>query len=118
VVAPDAILEIAPIAPAEAVAYLQTLVAAYVQGIHTPLPIACKTAFVWLNTPDKAPASYQGDEWNNGEVDYDAHLRRFFPRFASVYQMDDGKNFDYWAERLYRPLSQHLRQQKMAQDAA
>lgn len=109
IAASDGVLHIAPVAPEQARAHLETLIDAYLQALCGPLPLACKSAFVWLATtpeqdPDlKAQAAYEGDEWNNGEVDYDPYLMRFFPTFAEL-TADQDRGFAFWAERLYRPL--------------
>lgn len=114
VIASDSVIKIAAIDPTEAYQLLKTLVAAYVQGMQAPLPIACKTAFSWLSAPpdkaqDKAQATYEGDDWNNGEVNYDAYLTRLFPIFSSLMEAEDDKNFEYWAEQLYKPVFLQLK---------
>ncbi|PKM12050.1 MAG: exodeoxyribonuclease V subunit gamma [Gammaproteobacteria bacterium HGW-Gammaproteobacteria-3] len=109
VVCADDIIEIPPIEQAEAHEYLATLVGAFHRGIAKPLPVASKSAFAWLNAApeqalEKARSAYEGDDWNAGEVDYDAYLTRFFPSFANLMQNHEGKNFEYWADALYRPV--------------
>jgi exodeoxyribonuclease V gamma subunit len=61
---------------------------------------------------EKARSAYEGDDWNAGEVDYDAYLTRFFPSFANLMQNHEGKNFEYWADALYRPVLSHIMQHK------
>jgi exodeoxyribonuclease V gamma subunit len=118
VVASDAIIEIPPIAPREARRYLATLIEAYHLGMAAPLPVACKTAFAWLNAPDKAEeaaiAQYEGTDWIGGEVDYDAYLQRFFPNFADLNASGHSPTFEHWAETLYRPIFTHIKQQSGA----
>lgn len=114
VIAADTVIEMPAIEPAEAYRQLHALVAAYHQGSRAPLPVACKTAFVWLAAPpdkalEKAQSSYEGDDWNNGEVDYDAYLARFFPSFDSLYHVKDGKDFEYWTDQLYRPMFEGIK---------
>lgn len=112
IVSADGVIAIQPIDPTEALAYLQNLLAAWHQGLQMPLPVACRTAFVWLNAAeekalDAAKSQYEGDDWNAGEVDYDAYLARFFPDFESLYQTDAG-DFETWANLLYRPMYLNL----------
>jgi exodeoxyribonuclease V gamma subunit len=135
VIAADAVIEIPAIDQAEAYAVLQSLVEAYHQGMQAPLPVACKTAFAWLaasagsdqdKAMEKAMSRYEGDDWTPGEVDYDAYLTRFFPRFASLNQTnqettqntDQDKAFQYWAENLYQPAFTQIKQHETAQGAS
>ena len=85
VVGQDAILKISVIEPAEAQAALQTTLAAWLQGLQAPLPVAIKTAFTLLASDEtKAQLSYYGSDRQLGEVDYDLYLRRFYPDFADL----------------------------------
>ena len=109
----DGVIEIQPLAQAKALAYLQTLVEAWQRGLQTPLPVACRTAFAWLNANEEkaletAQSQYDGDDWNSGEVDYDAYLARFYPSFDSLYQTSNA-DFETWADRLYRPIYLNLK---------
>ena len=115
VVGADGVVQIKPVTQAEALSHLQILVEAWHQGLQAPLPVACRTAFAWLNTDeekalDAAQAQYEGDEWNNGEVDYDAYLARFFPNFASLY-ISGQDHFEIWTRRLYAPVYDNLTSQ-------
>ena len=112
IIGADGIVNIIPIHPEEAKNMLHTLIEAWHQGLQAPLPIACRTAFVWLSSDDEkalnaAQTQYEGDDWNSGEVDYDAYLARFFPDFSSLYQTEQD-NFETWAERLYQPVYLHI----------
>lgn len=112
VVGADGMVGITPLSQAEATELLQSLVEAWYQGLQTPLPIACRTAFVWLNSAEEkassaAQAQYEGDDWNSGELHYDPYLARFFPDFSSLYR-NQQDHFETWAERLYRPLYDHI----------
>ena len=126
VVASDGVIEIPPIEQADAYEQLTSLVEAYYQGMRAALPVACKTAFAWLaacpekemeKAMEKARTRYEGDDWNPGEVDYDAYLSRFFPSFASLTQTDDGDGFNYWAYMLYRPVHAQIRQYEPTPEA-
>ncbi len=115
VVASDSIITISPIESEIARQQLATLIDAYYLGMQSPLPVACKTAFAWLTAlPDKAEekaiARYEGDDWNNGEVDYDAYLQRFFPTFADLNRNDSNQTFQYWSETLYQTAFIHIKQ--------
>ncbi len=107
VVGSDTVIEIAPIAQAEALAQLKILIESWQLGMQYPLPVACKTAFAWLSAaPDKAldaaQSAYEGDDWNRGEVDYDAYLGRFFPSFISLTPETASEGFVAWADTLYQ----------------
>ncbi|AEF99838.1 exodeoxyribonuclease V subunit gamma [Methylomonas methanica] len=113
IAAADGIVTIQLLPQHEALAHLQTLLAAWRHGMQTPLPVACRTAFAWLNAEeenarDTARAQYDGDDWNPGEVDFDAYLGRFFPNFDSLYQTETA-DFEHWATTLYEPLYRHLK---------
>lgn len=108
IAAADGIVAIPALPQTEALSHLQTLLEAWRLGMRAPLPVACRTAFAWLNAPEDkaletAQTQYDGDEWNPGEVDFDAYLARFFPNFASLYQTETA-DFEHWATVLYRPL--------------
>jgi len=116
VIAADTVISIAPIEQSAALAQLNTLVQAWYQGMLEPLPVSCKTAFAWLGAApekalDTAQAQYQGDDWNNGEVDFDAYLSRFFPTFAGLNPDDPQHGFVAWADILYCSAFTHITQQ-------
>jgi exodeoxyribonuclease V gamma subunit len=113
VISPDSIITIPAIPKEIAYVQLKTLVNAWHQGMQSPLPVACRTAFAWLGAaPDKADdvaiSQYEGDDWNVGEITYDAYLGRFFPSFASLNEPDTNNSFVFWAEALYRPLYEQV----------
>jgi exodeoxyribonuclease V gamma subunit len=113
IVGADGIVEIEPLPQAEALIHLQSLVEAWYLGLQAPLPLACRSAFAWLNAKEEkaleaAQVQYEGDDWNNGEVDYDAYLARFFPNFASLYQTGQT-DFVSWVDKLYRPIYLNLK---------
>ncbi len=106
VVGLDTVIEIDAIAQSEAKAQLTMLVEAWKLGMQSPLPVACRTAFVWLSaSPDKALAvaqtKYEGDDWSRGEVDQDVYLARFFPSFTSLFLDSETEGFVEWANTLY-----------------
>ncbi len=115
VIAADGVLTIPPIALDDAYALLHELLEAYHLGLQTPVPLACKTGFAWLAAPsdkalEKAKSTYEGNEQYSGEMAYDAYLRRFYPSFAELNPATTKENFTFWADRLYRPPFNHIKQ--------
>ncbi|MFK2931060.1 exodeoxyribonuclease V subunit gamma [Dyella agri] len=117
IAAPDAVLMLPPLEPAEASRQIDELLAAFHTGMQSPLPIARKTAFAWLQieaanrtaTPDKAkdPADaarqcydHRDGRYGQGEVDEDACLARDWPDFARL----RAAGFERWLH-LYAPLA-------------
>lgn len=106
---PKGRVEMAPIAPDAARVLLIELLAAWREGMRRPLPLATRTAFVWLGRADKpqqaldkARITYEGDGWKvAGERAERAELARAYPDFAALYA--EGEFID-WAQRLYGPL--------------
>jgi exodeoxyribonuclease V gamma subunit len=118
----DSVIEMASVTQAEALEQLKTVLDAWYRGMQAPLPVACKTAFAWLDAgSDKAlhaaQSRYEGDDWTKGEVDYDVYLARFFPTFSSLKQAAEQGNFEQWALTLYQPVLAQISLQKSAQDA-
>ena len=107
IVGSDGVLEIQPIASELALSYLTDCLKGWYQGQQRPLPIACRTALVYLSQPDNAAAQYEGNGWTKGEIQLDAYLARFFPDFESLLAAET-LGFDYWAEKLYAPLRQQV----------
>jgi exodeoxyribonuclease V gamma subunit len=106
------VLEIPAVAQSDAENILKNLVLAWYAGLQAPLPIACNTAIAWLeaepeNALTAAQKQYEGDEWNNGEVNYDYYLTRFYPSFASL-NLEQGEFVD-WIQRLYKSVYMHIR---------
>lgn len=114
-VATDEIIQIDALPTLAATKLLIDLSEAYLQGLQTPLPIACKTALAWMHAKEnedadqKAQTKYEGTEWSPGEVDYDPYLQRFYPDFESLCKPEHKTNFYAWAERLYRPIINHVK---------
>jgi exodeoxyribonuclease V gamma subunit len=127
VAAADGVLKMKPLSQKEAENHLQTLCYGVYQGTLSPLPVACKTAFAWLSALDKgleknkamekARDCYESDDWKDGEVAYDPYLARFFPTFEELRQADSDMGFEYWAETLYGPLYDHLKNSSSATEA-
>ena len=114
VVSPDGLIAIPALPKDVAYGQLTTLVNAWYLGIQEPLPVACRTAFTWLSAKPgleqtAAQSQYEGDDYKNGEVNFDAYMARFFPDFASLSESDTRKSFEYWANTLYRPLFEQVK---------
>ncbi|HKR77538.1 MAG TPA: exodeoxyribonuclease V subunit gamma, partial [Rhodanobacter sp.] len=116
IVGPDATLVLPPLDPAQAAEHLDELCAALRAGMQSPLPIARKTAFAWLQVAaanqkaaddkQKDPAyaarqSYDHVEHQHGrgEVGDDVCLEREWPDFDALHRA----GFEDWLH-LYRPL--------------
>ncbi len=122
VIGADSVIEIIPLAQAEALELLKMLIEAWYLGLQAPLPVACRTAFAWLGAVSEkamnsARLQYEGDDWNTGEVDYDACLARFFPDFASLKPEAEQDGFVDWANKLYLPVLTHIKERPAAQGA-
>lgn len=91
---------------------------AWCSGMTYPLPVACKTAFLWLHKGapmDYADAAavavqcYEGSSFpggESGECFTSAVLMQHYPTFERLWR--EGE-FAQWAQRLYRPLLDILR---------
>ncbi len=112
----------APLTQDEALRILQKLVSAYLAAWERPLPVACKTAWAYLQArmqahrlavehPDKEPkdphdaaqAVFEGAH-RAGERDESAYLAR---AFGSYDEIETG--LPDWAERLYGDLARNVR---------
>jgi exodeoxyribonuclease V gamma subunit len=96
-----------PLSATDASLILTNWLDAWQEGMSRPLPIACKTAFAWLDGKDKAmekaATAYEGAYDFDGEASLSPTLARVYPDFAALKQERDGEFFD-WAKRLYAPL--------------
>ncbi|MGF6712129.1 exodeoxyribonuclease V gamma subunit [Luteibacter sp. W1I16] len=100
-IGPDATAILAPIDATHAMAMLETLVRAWLEGMRAPLPVAVRTALAALATasPDEAAAAarrtYDGvHERSRGEVDGDPYLLRAYPDFVTLEQA----GFERWLQ--------------------
>ena len=103
-----------PMASDAAHTVLARLVRAYAHAWGQPLPVACKTAFAYLQsqaanaslTPDKSPkdpheaarAAFEGGQFG-GEWDQSAYLQRAFASYDEVMA-----ELPHWAQELYGDL--------------
>ncbi len=101
----DGEIRLPPLAGDEAYRCLQTITAAWWHGMRMPLPLACRSAFAWLDAEDGQNADaaaklYYGDGYaTSGEIE-DAYLARQYPDFQML--VDEG--FERWVGQLYQPL--------------
>jgi exodeoxyribonuclease V gamma subunit len=111
----------APLPQAEALRVLQTLVSVYLAAWGRPLPVACKTAWAFLQTqahaarlaveqPDKEPKDpheaaqtvFEGTR-HGGEHEESAYLARAFESYDDI-----EAELPFWAECLYGDLARHI----------
>ncbi len=112
-VAPDGIAILSPMVQFQAQKILKTIVFCLFKGLTRPLPITSKTGLAYaysLMIRDEgraitdAKSTYEGDGYNsNGELGYDAYLRRTYPRFEDLWQAHDN-HFVSLCQSLYKPL--------------
>lgn len=123
----DGTARLAPLPADRARQHLTELARGWQAGLCRPLPVACDTGFAWLageeqrerKGPDQpersARAVFESGFSLVGEVDRDAALRRAWPDFdALLAAREDGEAapaLAVWAQRLYRPLFDHLQWQ-------
>ena len=124
IVSKNGTAELPPLEVAQAQALWQTLVETWQQGQLRPLPLAVKTAFVWLkkdgseqSAPDSDACFAARDAYENhdpanmkfGERDSNRYLARAWPDFATLWS--DGE-FARLADLLLAPLRNHLSRSK------
>jgi len=84
---------------------LDTLLAAWRDGMCRPLPLAVRTAFAWLDDQtgqrNNAPGTYDGGFNFDGEGPASPYLSRIWPDYASLVASGE---FARLADRLLRPL--------------
>jgi exodeoxyribonuclease V gamma subunit len=90
-----------PLDPDDARAQIDTLLAAWQDGMARPLPLAIKTAFAWLDGSASARSVYEGGYQLTGEVEASPYLRRAWPSFEALTASGE---FARLAETLLRPL--------------
>jgi exodeoxyribonuclease V gamma subunit len=110
-----------PLAQDNAMAILQRLVTVYLAAWQRPLPVACKTAWAYLQTqakaeylaqtqPDKYPpdphevarATFEGGRWT-GERNESAYLARAFVSYDDI-----ESELPEWAQALYGDMARHV----------
>ncbi|CAK0773256.1 RecBCD enzyme subunit RecC [Gammaproteobacteria bacterium] len=96
----DVVISFPTIPKKDAYGYLEKIVHAWCAGMENPLPLACKTAFAWLQNPRDAYTK---------EVQEDFYLRRAYPTFELLMNSLHPNNFEYWARELYEPILKKCR---------
>lgn len=122
----DGHAELPPLPPEQALGYLDDLAAAWIEGLRRPLPVACATAFGWLEgaatgqEEKQARAAFESGFASTGEVDRDAALKRAWPDFDTLLTAREAGLAEpalaIWAERLYAPLHRHCRWHEPGRD--
>lgn len=108
-----------PLGAPEAACVLQRLLLAYQAAWMRPLPLACKTAWAYLQAQRQgqsdphrtAQAIFEGGFQRLGERDESAYLARAFTSYDEI-----AADLPGWAEQLYGDLATHL--QLTAQEGA
>ncbi|MDD1649077.1 MAG: exodeoxyribonuclease V subunit gamma, partial [Methylococcaceae bacterium] len=96
-----------PIDSTEAGKLFDDILSHWYEGMRRPLPLAVRTAFVWLNKADQGATlkAYEGTENSIGEVQTDAYQQRAYPDYAALSRSGE---FYTLAEALLRPLQQAI----------
>lgn len=120
IVSKNGTAELPPLDVAQARALWETLMETWKAGQLRPLPLAVKTAFVWLKKEGTAQSAPDSDAWlaardsyenhdpanmKFGERDSNRYLARAWPDFATLWS--DGE-FDRLSQTLLAPLKNHL----------
>lgn len=116
-----------PLPQAQAMEILQTLVDTYLQAWQRPLPVACKTAWAYLQVlaknaldPDKqkdpheaARTVFEGGFQQEGEAGQSHYLARAFASYDDI-----AAELPHWADALYGPLFAHAEVAAEAEEGA
>ena len=105
-VARDAIVCMSPLGQQAAHDALATLLALWREGMHHPLPTACKTGLAFLNEGDPR-AVYDGDYNRAGECAEELCLARLWPEFSLLAAEEAWQDC---TRELYGPLATWLRE--------
>lgn len=95
-------------------AEIETLLAAWQEGMRRPLPLAVKTAFAFLDNASNLRAIYEGGYKLEGEVERSPYLQRAWPDFASL---SAGGEFERLAWQLLGTLFEATFKKKGAKPA-
>lgn len=109
VISKAGVVELPPLDADVARTHLDTLIKAWVVGMQRPLPLATKTAFVWLRGGNDAEKNarniYEGGYRQVGEAQRSPYLQHCYPDFAALSATGE---FQDLAERLLSPLQQAI----------
>ncbi|WP_404362950.1 exodeoxyribonuclease V subunit gamma [Marinobacter sp.] len=106
-----------PLPAEQARSLLKDLLCAWLEALIQPLPVAPKTGFAWLaratrgeleKAESDARAAFDGGYQAVGESAEVASLGRAWPDFDSLFETG---RFALWADRLYLPLWQNVKQE-------
>ncbi len=107
----DIDIKIENVGKEQAKIYLDYIVSAWYRNRTDVLPVAIETAFAYLSGDfNTAKTKYKGDsdsDFNKGEVDMDAYLKRLFPTFEELNLNDE---FEKLANELYLPIKQNAKE--------
>ena len=105
------VVELKPISYEEAKKLFTEIFNAWREGMTSPLPLNIKTGFAFIesmkenNNIKKADSvareKYEGDSYNESELDRDIYLRRAYPTYASL---SAGNKFANLANILLKPV--------------
>ncbi|WP_409525562.1 exodeoxyribonuclease V subunit gamma [Nitrincola sp. MINF-07-Sa-05] len=119
ILGPQTDLLLPPLPQEEAKHLLTELMAHWLINLNEPLPIACKTACIWLtDNKDREKAArdaYEGGFQRFGEVSNSQALARLWPDFDALFNSGD---FDELSRALYEPMIQQCGKQTVAEDEA
>lgn len=109
-------LTLNPVDPTQASDLLTDMLDAWYDAAQQPFPLACKTAFAWLNSREEekrhkqAALVFDGNNQLTGERESDPLLARLWPDFThlSSARTERGEDFAALAERLYGTLKTSL----------
>ncbi|EXJ16724.1 exodeoxyribonuclease V subunit gamma [Imhoffiella purpurea] len=105
---PETDLALDPLPVETARALLEDLLDAYLQGMTTLQPLACRTGFALLRSQEGKSANptavYEGGFNQAGEIDDHPGYARFWPNYG---RLSAGPIFETLIDRLYRPLFEH-----------
>ncbi|WP_206060475.1 exodeoxyribonuclease V subunit gamma [Nitrincola alkalilacustris] len=139
ILGPNTDLQLPPLAEDDAKALLTRLMEHWLHNMTEPLPIACKTACVWLtdsgDREKEARQTYEGGYQHQGEVGSSPALARLWPDFDALVSdtrvsgtlISDalvsearvpGSRFDELSRALYEPMIQQCGKQTVAEDNA
>lgn len=124
IVSKNGTAELPPLEVLQAEALWETLIDTWKQGQLRPLPLAVKTAFVWLKKDGNEHSAPDSDAWFAARDSYESHdpanmkfserdsnryLARAWPDFTTLWS---GGEFAVLADTLLAPLKNHLSRSK------
>lgn len=121
VVGKNGMVTINPLEPEAARRHFEVLVATYLRGLSTPLPLAAKAGFAWIESGggsvagalhegsqkavEAARSKYEDGYMSTGEASQSPYLQRIYPTFEGLWANGE---FSALCEALYAPLRAHV----------